>query len=231
MEQVIDARLEQDKELIKRVTQQELKRAALRNKISALRNCRERINENNQAVDKQGAPIKGQRKFQEFYVTQQQVTRQVLRRLNFPKEELAQIEAEEEFEATQRAAKTQTIQLDPARQEPVEAEPAKAEPAKAEPAEALDEDRCINVGQDDDQEIASVIAKPANPYAFQRLVSVKRPPVAAPAPVKLDPISKELAVLERQQRQREQQAKEKALRVAAAKAKAAKAKAPNKKPN
>lgn len=213
MEQVIDARLEQDKEQIKRVTQQELKRAALRNRIAALRNCRERINEDNQAVDKQGNPIKGQRKFQEFYVTQQQVTRQVLRRLNFPKEELAQIEAEEELEAANRekAQQAQTIQLSPASEQP-------EQPEQASPEADVDDDRCINVGEEDDDQIESVISKPVNPYAFQRLVSVKKPVVAAPPAPKLDSVSRELAELNRQQKAKERQAREKAQRIAAAKA-------------
>ena len=100
MEQAVEARLAQDKELIQAVTQQEMRKMALRNKIATLRNNRSVFTEDNQATDSKGRPIPGQRKTQNYYVTQEQVLQRVMKRLQFPDElkELAEAEKAEQAE-------------------------------------------------------------------------------------------------------------------------------------
>ena len=210
MEQALEEKLEQDKEIIQAVTQQEMRKALLRNKLAAMRNSRGRITKETQLTDAAGNPIRGQRKFQEFYVTEKQVTRKVMQRLQFPKEELQRIEAEEEAEraAAEKAAN--------AEQGAEAAEPADA--VDAPPSADDDEDACVMVGDDDDEPIApqrlAALAKPRiAPLGTVRPVTVA-PPAAPPAPApaaaaaaqsrapKLDDIDRALAEIAREEKTR-----------------------------
>jgi len=196
MEKELEARLDQDKVAIQAVTQQEMRKALLRNKIAALRNTRSRLTAENQAFDEQGNALRGRRKFQEFYVTEKQVTRKVMQRLQFPKEELDRLEAEEEAER----ALAQGVS-------PADALGATATATAAAAAEE-DEDACLMVGDEDDVPIEAsrvhALAKPViKPLAAVRPVHVVQPaapaaPVKAPAPAKkMDEIDRALAELAR----------------------------------
>jgi hypothetical protein len=193
MEKELEARLDQDKVAIQAVTQQEMRKALLRNKIAALRNTRSRLTAENQAFDEQGNALRGRRKFQEFYVTEKQVTRKVMQRLQFPKEELDRLEAEEEAERALAQGVSTTDALG-----------ATAAAAAAEE----DEDACLMVGDEDDVPIEAsrvhTLAKPViKPLAAVRPVHVVQPaapaaPAKAPAPAKkMDEIDRALAELAR----------------------------------
>jgi hypothetical protein len=198
MEKELEARLDQDKVAIQAVTQQEMRKALLRNKIAALRNTRSRLTAENQAFDEQGNALRGRRKFQEFYVTEKQVTRKVMQRLQFPKEELDRLEAEEEAER----ALAQGVPT-------ADALGATATAAAAAAAAAEeDEDACLMVGDEDDVPIEAsrvhTLAKPViKPLAAVRPVHVVQPaapaaPAKAPAPAKkMDEIDRALAELAR----------------------------------
>lgn len=202
MEQALEAKLEQDKEIIQAVTKQEMRKALLRNKINAMRNCREPLNSVNQAVDKDGDPIKGRRKFQEYYVTEKQIMHQVMKRLNIPKDELAILEAEADKEAT-KATSEQEITEHP---EPVDPD---------KPAEA--EDECLMVGQEDDTPIERI--QPARrPIQGPRVPRIIRPvekvePKIAPVRKPMDEVDRALAELDKAERKKAQTQKQKNKKI------------------
>ena len=86
MERAVEERLQQDKAVIQAVTQQEMRRLQLRNKIAALRNARAPLTSESQATDEKGNVMRGQRKMQNFFVSQDQVLERVMQRLHIPDE-------------------------------------------------------------------------------------------------------------------------------------------------
>lgn len=208
MESALEAKLEGDKEIIQAVTKQEMRRALLRNKISALRNTRSPLTAESQAYTEDGTPIRGQRSMQHFFVTEKQVTHNVMKRLKFPEDELRRLEreqAEEEAKASMLAAGFDDQKATELAKEKL-----------ALDGQEEEEEPCVFVGEDEEETVAtpeSVIIPLANLENKRLVPTAKAKPVveqAKPAePVKLDEIDRILAQINKDERRKQEKAQSK----------------------
>ena len=89
-ERAIEDSLEKDKHIIQAVTQREILRARLEKNIASRRNARARITTESQLVvereNGKSKKIKGQRKTQNYFVTEEEIMNRVMHKLKMPKE-------------------------------------------------------------------------------------------------------------------------------------------------
>ena len=100
-ERELEAKLDQDKAIIQAVARQEMLKARLRRKCESLANNRAPITQESRAVDEKGKPLRGRRKTQNYFVTEQDIMHNVMKRLKMPEEafEAAKLVEEEERQA------------------------------------------------------------------------------------------------------------------------------------
>lgn len=115
-ERAIEDSLQKDKQLIQAVTQREILRARLEKNIASRRNARARITAESQlVVEKENGKskkIKGQRKTQNYFVTEEEIMNRVMHKLHMPKEafKAAKEVRKEEAAAAQQSGETPLAQ-------------------------------------------------------------------------------------------------------------------------